>query len=96
MNFAYDRGFTKKVSKMPVSVFASVVFMVSASTGPQGQAPAAKGDDEMICKYQARTATRFKKKICYTKARWEEISENSKRQAAEDFNKPSISIEKGS
>ena len=81
---------------MPVSVFAAVVLMAGVSSGSQGQVePSAKADDAMICKYQARTATRFKKKICYTKARWDEISENSKRQAAEDFNKPSISIEKG-
>lgn len=82
---------------MPISAFVALVILASTSAGPQGQAaPAPKAEDEVICKYQVRTATRFKKKICHTRARWEEISENSKRQAAEDFNKPSISIDKGS
>lgn len=82
---------------MPVSAFTALLLMVGAPAGPQGQVnPAPKAEDEMICKYQARTATRFKKKICHSKAVWEEISENSKRQAAEDFHKPTISIEKGS
>lgn len=56
-----------------------------------------KADDsgKMICKYQAKSGTRFKTKTCRTKAHWDEVSENARRQAAEDFNKPTISTERG-
>lgn len=83
---------------MPVSAFAGLLLMAGVPAEPQAQAGPAqtvKAEDEMVCKYQARTATRFKKKICHTRARWEEISETAKRQAAQDFNKPTISIERG-
>ena len=51
--------------------------------------------DEMVCKRQAKTGTRFASKICHTRAQWAEITEANKRAAAEDFNKPTVNVGKG-
>ncbi|RYD65326.1 MAG: hypothetical protein EOP58_07740 [Sphingomonadales bacterium] len=50
---------------------------------------------QRVCKQQKQTGTRFAKTTCRTRAEWEEISEAARRQAAESFNKPVISTEKG-
>lgn len=49
-----------------------------------------------VCKYQKQTGTRFAKKTCRSSEEWEAIAEQARRVAAESFNKPVISIEKGS
>jgi hypothetical protein len=70
----------------------------SLAAGPAAFAGATqngKDSEDKICKRQAKTGTRFASKICYTKAQWEEITEANKRAAAENFNKPTISTEKG-
>ena len=70
----------------------------SLAAGPAAYAGAAqsgKDGEDKICKRQAKTGTRFASKVCYTKAQWEEIAEANKRAAAENFNKPTISTEKG-
>lgn len=58
--------------------------------------PAKPDAEKQICKMEQRTGTRFPKKTCRTRAQWEAITEASRREAAESFNKPVISIEKGS
>ena len=70
--------------------------IVLSNSAPVAQEPAAsKPEEQIICKHQARTGTRFTKKTCRTKAHWEEMAETAKRQAAEDLNKPTINIDKG-
>jgi hypothetical protein len=49
-----------------------------------------------VCKQQKQTGTRFPKTTCRTSAEWEAIAEAARKTAAESFNKPVISIEKGS
>ncbi|MCW4461711.1 hypothetical protein OK349_08315 [Sphingomonas sp. BT-65] len=76
-------------------LIALAVLAAAPAQAVQPATSASDAEEEMVCKYQSRTATRFKKKICHTRAVWEEMSENAKRQAQQDFNKPTISIEKG-
>lgn len=79
--------------RMPALI--ALVALAAAPVHADQPARSAEAKQEQVCKYQSRTATRFKKKICHSRAVWEEMSENAKRQAAEDFRKPTISIEKG-
>lgn len=75
-------------------IAANLAFILAA----QGQiAPkAAKPEDQkVVCKREAKTGTRFPSKICKTRAQWTEITEATKRMAAENFNKPSINGERG-
>ena len=60
----------------------------------QEQKPA-KAKDAMVCKYQARTGTRFRTKTCRTRSNWDEMEEAARLQAQEELNKPTISIERG-
>lgn len=51
----------------------------------------AKNDpDAMICKSEARTNTRFPTKTCRTRAQWDALIEQSKRDASDAINKPAI------
>ena len=80
---------------MRKTLFALVA--VSLASGPAfaGSTKSKDGAQDMVCKRQAKTGTRFASKICYTKAQWEEITEANKRAAAENFNKPAVNIDKG-
>ena len=72
---------------------ALIALAVLAAAPAQATPPATSAsgaEEEMVCKYQSRTATRFKKKICHPRSVWEQMSENAKRQAAEEFSKPTI------
>lgn len=76
-----------------MSVLIALAVLAAAPAQAAQPATSASGaEEEMVCKYQSRTATRFKKKICHTRAVWEQMSENAKRQASEDFRKPTINI----
>jgi hypothetical protein len=74
-----------------------VLVAASVAAGPAFAAASksGKGGEDKVCKRQAKTGTRFASKICYTKTEWEEITEANKRAAAENFNKPTISTERG-
>lgn len=58
--------------------------------------PAKPDPQQRVCKQQKQTGTRFAKTTCRTRAEWEAIAEAARRTAEESFNKPVISIEKGS
>jgi hypothetical protein len=58
--------------------------------------PAKADPQKRVCKQQKQTGTRFAKTTCRTSAEWEAIAEAARRTAEESFNKPVISIEKGS
>lgn len=58
--------------------------------------PAKPDAEKRVCKQQKQTGTRFAKTTCRTRAEWEAIAEAARRTAEESFNKPVISIEKGS
>jgi hypothetical protein len=77
-------------------LFALVALSLASGPAVAGGAKSGKQDgQEMVCKRQANTGTRFAKKICHTRAQWEEITEAAKRAAAEDLNKPTVNVGKG-
>lgn len=66
------------------------------AAGPSDDVAAKPDPQQQVCKHQKQTGTRFTKKTCRTREQWEAIAEAARREAAESFNKPVISIEKGS
>ena len=55
----------------------------------------AKSDrDEVVCKHQKRTDSRFTTKTCRTRAQWDEMAEQQKRDYAETRNRPVIETRK--
>lgn len=55
-------------------------------------ANAGRADDAMVCKYQQKTGTRFKRKTCRTRAQWDAISESSKQTMKDTVDRPQIDI----
>ena len=57
----------------------------------------AKSDrDEVVCKHQKRTDSRFTTKTCRTRAQWDEMAEQQKRDYAETRDRPVIETRKDS
>ncbi len=52
----------------------------------------AESRDEMVCKAQRRTGTRFATQVCFTRTQWNEISETNKRDYAASRDRPVIDI----
>ncbi len=79
-----------------MALFVTTAVLLLTGASPQAGATPAKVDpNERVCKRRIATGTRFAKQTCRSRADWELISEQAKRQAAEEFTKPTISIEKG-
>lgn len=76
-------------------MIANAVILLLASAAQQPAAPSQADPNERVCKVQTQTGTRFPKKRCHTRAEWDRLMEASRRQAAEEFNKPTINIQKG-
>lgn len=55
-----------------------------------------KDRDEVVCKHQKRTDSRFTTKTCRTRAQWDEMAEQQKRDYAETRNRPVIETRKDS
>jgi hypothetical protein len=63
-----------------------LAFAASASAPAAANSAVEKSDgDRVICKTQAKTGTRFAKKICKTSAQWEAMREEARRSFAEDL-----------
>ena len=78
---------------MAAARFRLVRFLLAAlvATGA-AYAFAAGGsdDDRMICKQGMETGTRFPRRICLSKGKWEQMSERAKRGYEEVRNRPAI------
>lgn len=78
---------------LPVFALLSLIAL------PSGAAIAADaksdGSQKVVCKSRATTGSRFQKRTCRTKAEWDALEEQMKRDVAEQINRPRISIEKG-
>jgi hypothetical protein len=78
------------------TLFALIAVSLASAPAFAGGAKSGKdAGDEMVCKRQAKTGTRFASKVCHTRSQWAEITEANKRAAAEDFNKPTVNVGKG-
>lgn len=62
--------------------------LVAGATPLQAGKPQADDADKVVCKVQAKTNTRFPKKICHTRAEWDRISAQHQREAAEEIERP--------
>ena len=47
-------------------------------------------EQEVVCKYQAKTGTRFKHRDCRTRLQWDQLSVQSQRDAKEMIDLPKI------
>lgn len=46
----------------------------------------------MVCKYQIKTGTRFKRKTCRTRAQWDAITEASRQTIKDIVDRPQVKI----
>jgi hypothetical protein len=75
-----------------LAIVAAPAIAASTPTGVSGtttRGPSADGN-KIVCKGKPTTGTRFSKSRCLTKAQWEAIAEQQRREAEEMFNKPTI------
>ena len=71
-------------------LLASSVILASFAVAQPGSAAtssAAEGD-KLVCKIKARTGTRFPAKTCRTRADWEQITAQHRREASEMIDRP--------
>jgi hypothetical protein len=52
------------------------------------KASAERDAEQVVCKSKAKTNTRFPKKICHTRAEWDQISSQHQREAQEEMSRP--------
>lgn len=72
-----------------IALSATVLFSaISANAGREVK----KDPEELICKQQKRTGTRFATRVCYTRKQWAELSETNKRTYAETRDRPVIDV----
>lgn len=79
----------------PLKLLFATAAGVSVMAVAPATAPAKDPGERMVCKRDAKTGTRFKKSTCRTKAEWDQIAEQNKRDFQEQQNRPLVSIEKG-
>ncbi len=82
---------------MRMILAASVVASAALVSAPAAAASAEAGRDgsKVVCKRESKTGTRFPTKICRTKAQWEALSEQHKRDAKEMIDRPQIEDRRG-
>ena len=68
---------------------------IAAAQAVATQASASSDDNKIVCKGQTRPNSRFKDKVCRTRAEWEQIREQQVRDAREMFDKPKIQSSMG-
>lgn len=64
-------------------VIASVAVLLIAAPGAAEVRKSADADAKIVCKYKAKTGTRFPSKKCHSVKEWEQITEEHRRTAAE-------------
>ena len=67
---------------------AALLLAASAGAGSGASSRAADNPNKLVCKNKATTGTRFPTRICHSLAQWEEIAEQSKRDARAMIDKP--------
>lgn len=67
----------------------TIAAMLAAVQEPPKQP---KPEDRLVCRYDARTGTRFKTRVCHTRGEWDAIAESAQRQAHEMADRPIIPL----
>lgn len=47
-------------------------------------------DEPVVCKRSTQAASRFRHRLCFTRAQWDRIAESNKRAFGEMVNRPAI------
>lgn len=68
----------------------TVVSLPAAPALASAEPKAKDKRDEVVCKRQKRTDSRFTKKTCHTRAQWNEIAEQNQRDFAAQRGRPVI------
>lgn len=69
-----------------------VMAFPAAAAADNSSKAAAHDGQQLVCKSQARANSRLPKKTCMTKGQWEDMAEQSKRDAKEMIDRPQIEI----
>lgn len=69
-----------------IAIVCSVLFATVPATADVKD----KAGDKLICKKEAKTGTRFPTKICHTRAEWDAISEQNKRDFKDALDGPRV------
>lgn len=75
-----------------VTVTAALFAMMQTAPETPPTEDAASKKNEVVCKFQTGTNTRFKKKTCMTIAEWDRMAEQNKRNYGETRDRPVIDI----
>ena len=72
------------MKRMSLTLIVAIMAAGAPVVQLPAQATAAKADpNHIVCKTQPRKGTRFRDKICHTRAEWDQITEENKRAASE-------------
>lgn len=87
------------ISRIALASLAALAVAATPSTAAAqaaaGRTSASADDNKMICKGETRPNSRFKDKVCKTRAEWDQIREEQLRNAREFFDKPKINSTMG-
>ena len=73
------------------SLTSATIGIALALTSAAAFADVKKGDaNELICKREKQTSTRFTKRTCMTKAQWDAMAEENRRNYSEMRDRPVI------
>ena len=75
-------------------ILSALTLSIAPQQGNLGPNPngGPNADTTIVCKYQIKTGTRFKRKTCRTPAQWDAITENSRQTVKEIVDRPQIKI----
>ena len=76
--------------RAPVTFGTILVVAAMTLSAPASAGSETKDGAKLVCKREAKTGTRFPKKTCHTRAQWDQIAEQNKRDAQEMINRPII------
>lgn len=70
-----------------------MVLTIAALLAGAQQPPAPpRPEERIVCRYEARTGTRFKKRICHSQKELDALSESAQRKAHEMTDRPVIPL----
>jgi hypothetical protein len=72
---------------MTLFLLAATGFAGAASAQTPSQPDPKQDPSKVVCKKQPKTGTRMVDRICHTRAEWDQITEQNRRDAAEMVNR---------